>query len=102
MFYVVWIVVATLTLVPLSVASLRGWSPAWLARPAPRKVTKARGIAALAIYGSALTPAVLGLLGFSGDELLMLRILLGPVLIVGALLLVGWATVQERHSRRTR
>lgn len=98
MFNVIWITAATLTLVPLAIACLRGWSPAWMGGPTTQKLAKARGIAAFAIYGSALTPAVLALLGVPDDELLALRIILGPILLAAVLLLVLRTTIQERRK----
>ncbi|MBX9427488.1 hypothetical protein [Streptomyces lateritius] len=84
MFHTLWIVTSTLALVPLGVASLRGWSPRW-SPAAPARATTARGIAAFALYGSCLTPAILGLAGVPGDELLLLRVVAGPLLMLAAL-----------------
>ncbi|MFF1420446.1 hypothetical protein [Streptomyces sp. NPDC058280] len=99
-FYWVWIAASTTVLVPLVIASLRGWSPRWAGTSSPRVAT-ARGAAALALYMSCLTPAIMGLAGVPGDELLALRIVAGPLLILGALALVVGAATAERRARRT-
>jgi hypothetical protein len=67
-----WIVMSTLVLVPVAMASLRGWTPRWLPAMSTR-VTKARGMAAFVIYGESQTPALLSLAEAAADELLLLR-----------------------------
>ncbi|MFF9016552.1 hypothetical protein ACF09C_26730 [Streptomyces sp. NPDC014870] len=103
MFHALWIVMSTLVLVPLGVASLRGWTPRWSPATSAR-VTKARGIAAFMIYGASLTPAVLGLAGVHGDELLPLRIAGGPLLLLIAVGVVVWASLPgpRRFEETTR
>ncbi|MFG2836970.1 hypothetical protein ACGFYE_18430 [Streptomyces zaomyceticus] len=82
---------------PIGIASLRGWAPRW-ARDSSTRVTKARGIAAFALYAGSLTPAVLSLAGVPGDELIPLRIAAGPLLILAATVLVVWASVTDRRD----
>ncbi|MFG2334310.1 hypothetical protein ACGFMM_32570 [Streptomyces sp. NPDC048604] len=97
MFQVVWIVLCTASLVPIGIASLRGWTPRWV-RGCSARVTRARGIAAFTLYAGSLTPAVLSLAGVPGDELVPLRITAGPLLILAATILVLWASVTERRD----
>ncbi|KUH40580.1 MULTISPECIES: hypothetical protein [Streptomyces] len=99
-FHWAWLVAATLALVPLAVASLRGWAPRWV-RPTGPRSTKARGIAALTVWVGAITPAVLGLAGVPGDELLVLRVVAGPLLICGAFALLVRASLADRRRSRT-
>ncbi|MBG0852756.1 hypothetical protein I2W78_13125 [Streptomyces spinoverrucosus] len=103
MFHTLWIVMSTLVLVPLGVASLRGWTPRWSPAMSAR-VTKARGAAAFMIYGASLTPAVLGLAGVPADGLLLLRITAGPLLLLIAVGVVVWASLPglRRHEGTTR
>ncbi|MGW6563919.1 hypothetical protein [Streptomyces sp. NPDC054975] len=96
-FEVVWIVLCTVGLVPIGIASLRGWAPRW-ARDSSARVTRARGIAAFTLYAGSLTPAVLSLAGVPGDELIALRIAAGPLLILAAMVLVLWASVTDRRD----
>ncbi|MER6996633.1 hypothetical protein [Streptomyces sp. NPDC000410] len=97
MLQVVWIVLCTAGLVPIGIASLRGWAPRW-ARDCGARVTRARGIAAFTLYAGSLTPAVLSLAGVPGDELVPLRIAAGPLLILAATVLVLWASVTDRRE----
>lgn len=56
MVHALWTVMPTLVLVPVAVASLRGWTPRWSPAVITR-VTEARGMAVFMIYGASLTPA---------------------------------------------
>ncbi|MGW4051389.1 hypothetical protein ACWENA_11205 [Streptomyces sp. NPDC004779] len=82
---------------PLGIAYLRGWSPR-RSRGSDPRATRARGIAALALYGSSLTPAVLSLVGVQADELLAIRITARPILMLTAIALILWAHAAERRS----
>ncbi|MEJ8658789.1 hypothetical protein [Streptomyces sp. MS1.AVA.4] len=97
MFQVAWIVLCTACLVPIGIASLRGWAPRRV-RDASARVTRARGIAAFTLYAGSLTPAVLSLAGVPGDELIPLRIAAGPLLVLAATVLVLWASVTDRRD----
>ncbi|MFJ5708396.1 hypothetical protein [Streptomyces sp. NPDC093105] len=97
MFQILWIFLCTATLLPLGIAYLRGWTPG-RSRGSDPRATRARGVAALALYGSSMTPAVLSLAGIPGDELLALRITAGPILILTAVALIFWAHAAERRS----
>ncbi|MEV6163314.1 hypothetical protein AB0L71_15535 [Streptomyces sp. NPDC052052] len=99
-FYWVWIAAYTAVLLPLAIASLRGWSPRWVGDRSVR-AARARGVAACAIYASGLAPAVMGLAGVPDDGMLALRIAAGPCLLLGALALVARTSAAVRRARRT-
>ncbi|MFF8191823.1 hypothetical protein ACF05L_13445 [Streptomyces bobili] len=96
-FQIVWIVLCTASLVPIGIASLRGWAPRWV-RDSSTRVTRARGIAAFTLYAGSLTPAVLSLAGVPGDELIPLRIVAGLLPILAATVVVLWASVTDRRD----
>ncbi|MEU1304065.1 hypothetical protein [Streptomyces shenzhenensis] len=99
MFNWFWIACWTLIWLPLSIAFLRGWAPAWIRGRSSRRSIQARGVAGLLLFTSALIPAVLGLGGVSHDDFLLLRLAGGPILILCALALLIGSAVANRRDR---
>ncbi|MEU2487631.1 hypothetical protein ABZ593_23855 [Streptomyces sp. NPDC012617] len=95
-----WSLGWTLLVLPPALALLRGWAPDWVRRRATPRMVRMRGVGGLILWASAVTSAVLPLVGARTDAWYPARTLAGPVAVITAIALVAVTDVAERRRRR--
>ncbi|MFF8536952.1 hypothetical protein ACF07B_34175 [Streptomyces sp. NPDC015532] len=101
MFVWLWIAVWSAFVLPLSIASLRGWAPKRVRNRTSPWGIRVRGVAMLVMWTGGMIAPLLHWTSLNGDDTLFLATVIQVGLLMLAIGLIGGSQLGDRFHRRT-